>query len=295
MSSNIKYVSEELIERLAYIINLFVEREQDTSGYFINLTFNRYNIKVDLKNKSGEIISTETIIIPVDNVETEDSQNLITSGAVYSALALKQNTLVFDVTPTLNSNNPVTSDGIRNAINNAISSAYMFKGSKTCQEINNMNSSDLVVGWVYNVTDSGVITLGNLSVLAGDNIAWTGSVWDKLAGTLDTSPFVTYTGAIANIDLNNKNLTNINQLRAASATISGATSINGNTSITGNESITGNLTLSGNLTDGTYSINVRQITEKQNAMSAGDYITITNDVISVVTATENDITNLFGE
>lgn len=82
----------------------------------------------------------------------------------------------------------------------AISSAYIYKGSKTVAQINALNTSTLSVGWIYNVSDSGTITLGSLSVVAGDNIAWTGDAWDKLAGTVDLSNYVTNTSLASTLE-----------------------------------------------------------------------------------------------
>ena len=86
-----------------------------------------------------------------------------------------------------------TKTEVDNAIASAVSSAYIYKGTKTVAEINALDTSDLVVGWVYNVSDSGTITLGSLSVNAGDNIAWTGNEWDILAGVVDLSDYYTKT------------------------------------------------------------------------------------------------------
>lgn len=82
-----------------------------------------------------------------------------------------------------------------------VSSAYIYKGSKTVSEINALNTSTLEIGWVYNVSDGGTITLGSIQVNAGDNIAWTGSAWDKLAGFIDLSGYVQKTQTIAGISL----------------------------------------------------------------------------------------------
>lgn len=51
-----------------------------------------------------------------DTTPTAGSTNPVTSGGVKTALNGKQNTLTFDSTPTAGSNNPVTSGGIANAI-----------------------------------------------------------------------------------------------------------------------------------------------------------------------------------
>ena len=50
--------------------------------------------------------------VGTDNTPASGSNNLITSGGVYTALAGKQGTLTFDDTPTQNSTNPVKSSGI---------------------------------------------------------------------------------------------------------------------------------------------------------------------------------------
>lgn len=76
---------------------------------------------------------------------------------------------------------------VDNAISNAISNVYKIKGSKTVAEINALTG--MVAGDVYNVTDSGTITLGNLQVFTGDNIVWTGSAWDKLGAEIDWTAY----------------------------------------------------------------------------------------------------------
>lgn len=53
-------------------------------------------------------VATQT----VDAAVTENSANLVTSGAVYTIAATKQDTLTFDDTPTENSVNPVKSGGV---------------------------------------------------------------------------------------------------------------------------------------------------------------------------------------
>ena len=61
------------------------------------------------------------------------------------------------------------------AIASAISSVYRYKGSVA--DYAHLPSSGQIVGDVYNVEDT------------GDNYAWTGSAWDKLAGTVDLSSY----------------------------------------------------------------------------------------------------------
>lgn len=54
--------------------------------------------------------------ITIDPTPTSGSQNAVSSGGVYDALALKQNTLTFDNAPTNGSNNPVKSGGVYTAL-----------------------------------------------------------------------------------------------------------------------------------------------------------------------------------
>lgn len=64
-------------------------------------------------------------------------------------------------------------------------SALVYKGTKTVAELNALTGQK--VGDFYNVSDSGILTAGNIEVIAGDNVAWTGSSWDKL--TMDLSAY----------------------------------------------------------------------------------------------------------
>lgn len=54
--------------------------------------------------------------IPTNISELNNDKNYVTSDSVTTSLATKQDKLTFDTTPTTNSTNPVTSDGIKKAI-----------------------------------------------------------------------------------------------------------------------------------------------------------------------------------
>lgn len=77
-------------------------------------------------------------------------------------------------------------------IDTLFSSALQYKGSKTVAQINgtaesgNIDYNTIKTGDFYNVIDSGEI-VGDIEVLAGDNICWTGSGWDKI--TMDLSAY----------------------------------------------------------------------------------------------------------
>ncbi len=86
----------------------------------------------------------------------------------FDGLDTKQDTLTFDATPTAGSSNPVTSGGVKSAIDSAISTVYKWKGS--VDTVSDLPASGNTVGDVYNVVSSGA------------NYGWTGSAWDNLGG-----------------------------------------------------------------------------------------------------------------
>ena len=77
-------------------------------------------------------------------------------------------------------------------IASAIAGVYKPKGTKTVAQLNALTGQH--EGDVYNVSDSGTLTAGNVTVVAGDNVVWTsGNEWDKLAGTVDLSGYLPLT------------------------------------------------------------------------------------------------------
>lgn len=75
-----------------------------------------------------------------------------------------------------------------NLLNEALNTVYKVKGSTTVSGINSMTVGNAMVGNVYNLTDSGVITNGiggELNVVKGDNVVYTENGWDQFAASLD--------------------------------------------------------------------------------------------------------------
>ena len=96
--------------------------------------------------------------------------------ATQAALDTKQDTLTFDAMPTAGSTNPVTSGGVKAAIEWAISTVYKWKGS--VDAVADLPLKDNELGDVYNVRSSGA------------NYGWTGTEWDNLGGieAVDAAP-----------------------------------------------------------------------------------------------------------
>lgn len=74
---------------------------------------------------------------------------------------------------------------VYDTIANKIASVYKYKGSVV--DYDHLPNSDLTIGDVYNI-ETADSTHG---INAGDNVAWTGVTWDKLAGTIDLSGYQT--------------------------------------------------------------------------------------------------------
>ena len=80
--------------------------------------------KLVVANSDGNIMLTGLSISDVqqkltfDSAPTANSTNPVTSGGVKTALDAKQDTLTFDSTPTASSDNPVTSGGVKAYVDN---------------------------------------------------------------------------------------------------------------------------------------------------------------------------------
>lgn len=69
--------------------------------------------------------------VEIDSVPTENSDNLVESGGVYTSLDGKQDALTFDDVPTSGSNNPVKSGGIKNSLDSIESQIEVVKSTFT--------------------------------------------------------------------------------------------------------------------------------------------------------------------
>ena len=107
---------------------------------------------------------------------TEMANYMPKTGGAFTGAVTVQN-------PT-SDNNPAT----KAYVDNAVASVYKYKGSVA--NVGALPSSKQVVGDVYNVEDT------------GDNYAWDGKQWDKLAGVVDLSNYATKAEVNAKADDN---------------------------------------------------------------------------------------------
>lgn len=141
------------------------------------------------------------------------SRNIAASGDVtwsvsFDGAAAKTGAATINNVPSA-----VSWSGVSAAVNNAIGSqiggVYSVQGTKTVAQINAM--TDMKVGYVYNVSDSG--TINGQAILPGDNIVCTatgtaGKGWDKLAATINLDPYQTTAGMTAYVAKSDSTYTN---------------------------------------------------------------------------------------
>ena len=122
--------------------------------------------------------SPETIMQIVednsDTTPTENSDAPITSGGVYTALAGKEDTLIFDTTPTDESTNPVTSAGIKTYVNTIIGNLILSENSTSAIAVNEtyqiptaMMSKNIIVLSVNRAGTCGSIALPTFQITQG--------------------------------------------------------------------------------------------------------------------------------
>ena len=73
-------------------------------------------------------------------------------------------------------------------INQTLNKVYKVKGSTSVANINSMTVGNAMIGYVYNMLDSGIITNGiggEFDVVKGDNIVYTEEGWDEFSVSLD--------------------------------------------------------------------------------------------------------------
>ena len=141
-----------------------VNQIPDTSHFVTDTTLANYP---DSETVEAEFSSYDKNIKA--HVESELTGYASLTGAAFSGSITVQE-------PTAASN-PAT----KQYVDSAVASVYKYKGSVANQSA--LPSSNQVVGDVYNVEDT------------GDNFAWDGKKWDKLAGTVDLSSYLTITNA----------------------------------------------------------------------------------------------------
>ena len=142
----------------------FVDVNENTASCSILLDKNSIIITID---DDGNATTSFTYLAEQSDIPTRTSQLTNNSGYITRG--------VNDLTYYYN----------KNEIDNKISSVYKYQG--TVNYYNNLPQVGQQVGDVYNI----VYADAEHGIKAGDNVAWTGSDWDVLAGDVDLSNYPT--------------------------------------------------------------------------------------------------------
>lgn len=84
-------------------------------------------------------------------------------------------------------------------VDGLVNGVLHYKG--TVATTSDLPTSDQTTGDTYNVTNACVASGSLPAVNAGDNVAWNGTSWDVLAGTIDLSSYVLATDIISNSEI----------------------------------------------------------------------------------------------
>ena len=117
------------------------------------------------------------------------SKNYQTATQVESIIESKDYQTETEVNALITQKGYITSGGVDTKLQNYalksdVSSALKYKGSK--DTYSGLPSSGNEVGDVWNIVQAD----SSHSVKAGDNVAWNGTSWDVLSGTVDLSAYV---------------------------------------------------------------------------------------------------------
>lgn len=140
---------EELLIELKQVIEAGGGGVEDYGGLTGKPQIN--NVTLQSGNNSISSLGLQSELT-FDNAPTENSNNPVKSGGLYSALGNKQDSLTFDEVPTENSNNSVKSGGIFSAIK-AVSDKLYSSIAGVAQ--NNKGSMELYSKDLDTITTSG--------------------------------------------------------------------------------------------------------------------------------------------
>lgn len=150
-----------------------LEQGSDWRNCFMSVGYGYMSGYIDEKDWHNQTMYETTI--------EADNHNAPTSNAVYRSLLLKADKTQLNnyvTTATANSTYAKKSD---------ITNIYKFKGTKT--NYADLPTANRVTGDVWNITNADA----EHGIKAGDNVAWNGTAWDNLSGTVDLSAYATTT------------------------------------------------------------------------------------------------------
>lgn len=116
---------------------------------------------------------------------TDDDTKAATAGALYDVNTDLSAKIAEKQSPATSlAGYGITDAYTKTEINSMVSSVLHYKGTKTTYS--DLPTTGNVVGDVWNIEENAP----GYDVKAGDNVAWNGTTWDVLAGTVDLSGYV---------------------------------------------------------------------------------------------------------
>ena len=162
--------------------------------------YNCYNDFTYVTSGSIDEKGKEINYNPFDNSldqQIKDSENAPQTKVVYEALQLKADkTQLNNLATKTELNGKADKTQLNNYVTTAtanstyakksdITNIYKFKGTKT--NYADLPTTNRVTGDVWNITNADA----EHGIKAGDNVAWNGTAWDNLSGTVDLSAYAT--------------------------------------------------------------------------------------------------------
>lgn len=166
-----------------------LEQGSEWRNCFMSITHGYMNGYIDEKGYHNQTMYETTI--------EADNHNAPTSNAVYRRLQLKADKTQL---ASLATKTELSSKADKTQLNNYVTTAtanstyakksditniYKFKGTKT--NYADLPTTNRVTGDVWNITNADA----EHGIKAGDNVAWNGTAWDNLSGTVDLSAYAT--------------------------------------------------------------------------------------------------------
>ena len=124
-------------------------------------------------------IATKQNALTFDNTPTLNSGNPVTSDGIYRALTQKQAVLTFDSAPVENSTNPVTSGGVWTAIQNGGGGGGTIDPTPTQNSTNAVQSGGV---WTALQGKQDSLTFDNTPTQNSTNPVTSGGVWSAIQG-----------------------------------------------------------------------------------------------------------------
>lgn len=171
-----------------------VQPNQDLSGYVTFTDYATSSVAGVIKPSAGLLVNTSNGNSYCEERTYQQYQDggntaFISKGTLENVIAGKNLETANNKVTSLSSQSTdaqyPSAKVVYDTITNKIASVYKYKGSVV--DYAHLPSSDLTIGDVYNI-ETADSTHG---INAGDNVAWTGTDWDKLAGTVDLSGYQT--------------------------------------------------------------------------------------------------------